>query len=194
MAAFTCSEVTVSKHLVGGGGDLLASCLSSLASVQVRAMRLRMKRIYLGEACVIMIAGLTAFAGSCLPRQSRISVALDRLTALRTVNTRANVTTYRGKKAVHLVPSGEQENRKSDSVNTMAVLEDTDFKDGTIDADVAGAPRPGASESARGFVGIAFRLQRDDELITPSTKYVTFINGQRTGRGVRENSSSPTWA
>jgi hypothetical protein len=30
--------------------------------------------------------------------------------------------------------------------------------------------------------------------ITPSTKYVTFINGQRTGRGVRENSSSPTWA
>ncbi len=29
-------------------------------------------------------------------------------------------------------------------------------------------------------------------LITPSTKYVTFINGQRTGRGVRENSSSPT--
>ncbi len=32
------------------------------------------------------------------------------------------------------------------------------------------------------------------QYITPSTKYVTFINGQRTGRGVRENSSSPTWA
>jgi hypothetical protein len=30
--------------------------------------------------------------------------------------------------------------------------------------------------------------------ITPSTKYVTFINGLRTVRGVRENSSSPTWA
>jgi hypothetical protein len=33
-----------------------------------------------------------------------------------------------------------------------------------------------------------------DELITPSTKLMTLFSGRRIGRGVRENSSSPTWA
>jgi hypothetical protein len=150
-------------------------------------MQLRISRIYLGEACVIMVAGLSAFVGSRLPSQSRMSVALDRLTALRTVNTRANVTTYRGKNAVHLMPSSEQENSKSDSVNTMAVLKVTDFKDGTIDADVAGAPRPVAAESARGFVGIAFRLQPDDE--TYECFYLRPTNGRAEDQ-LRRNHST----
>jgi hypothetical protein len=34
-----------------------------------------------------------------------------------------------------------------------------DFKDGTIEADVAGAPVPGAPADARGFIGIEFRGQ-----------------------------------
>jgi len=42
--------------------------------------------------------------------------------------------------------------------------------------------------------GIVINVGSQQVFITPSTKYVTFIKGQRTGRGVRENSSSPTWA
>jgi len=95
--------------------------------------------------------------------------------------------TYRGKKAVHLVPSPEQANGKSDSVNTMAVLEDTDFNDGIIEADLAGAPRPGAGESARGFVGIAFRLQRDDK--TYECFYLRPTNGRAEDQ-LRRNHST----
>ena len=95
--------------------------------------------------------------------------------------------TYLGKKAVHLVPAPKQANSKSDSVNTMAVLEDTDFKEGIIEADVAGAPRPGADESARGFVGIAFRLQRDDK--TYECFYLRPTNGRAEDQ-LRRNHST----
>jgi hypothetical protein len=44
----------------------------------------------------------------------------------------------------------------------MAVLSTSDFEDGTIEVDVAGKPRAGAVQDARGFIGIAFRVMPDD--------------------------------
>jgi hypothetical protein len=44
------------------------------------------------------------------------------------------------------------------ALETLAVIEGTDFSSGVIEAEVAGAPAPGAGEGARGFVGIAFRV------------------------------------
>ncbi|HUH63723.1 MAG TPA: hypothetical protein VLZ50_12015 [Terracidiphilus sp.] len=41
----------------------------------------------------------------------------------------------------------------------LAILPVGDFHNGTIEIDVAGSPRPGADEYARGFIGIAFRVQ-----------------------------------
>jgi hypothetical protein len=35
------------------------------------------------------------------------------------------------------------------------------FRDGVIEVDLAGKPAAGASEDARGFIGIAFRIQSD---------------------------------
>jgi hypothetical protein len=43
----------------------------------------------------------------------------------------------------------------------MAVLSRSDFGDGTIEVALAGSPRTGAQDSARGFIGIAFRIQPD---------------------------------
>jgi hypothetical protein len=43
----------------------------------------------------------------------------------------------------------------------MAVVEGLEFGDGTIDVDLAGEPLPDAAADARGFVGIAFRVQKD---------------------------------
>ena len=39
----------------------------------------------------------------------------------------------------------------------VALVKDLDFKDGTIEVDLAGLPGPGSSDTARGFVGVAFR-------------------------------------
>jgi hypothetical protein len=77
---------------------------------------------------------------------------LDSLKGVEPVNVKAEVATYRGRPAVRLTnQAGEQA--------PIAVISDSDFADGTIQVDVAGAPRGGASEGARGFIGIAFRVQ-----------------------------------
>ena len=45
------------------------------------------------------------------------------------------------------------------SNDAMLAILPPGFKDGTIQADIAGFPRPGTSPDERGFVGIAFRVQ-----------------------------------
>lgn len=73
-----------------------------------------------------------------------------------TIGGRAELVTYRGRRAVHLTVSTEHDT-PTDSIS--AILGDTDFANGTIEADVAGAPRAGASGDSRGFIGIAVRVQ-----------------------------------
>jgi hypothetical protein len=41
----------------------------------------------------------------------------------------------------------------------FAVVNNATFRDGTIEVEVAGKLREGASPDSRGFIGIAFRLQ-----------------------------------
>ena len=41
------------------------------------------------------------------------------------------------------------------------ILNNVRFHNGAIDVDVAGLPSKGADESARGFIGVAFRVQSD---------------------------------
>jgi hypothetical protein len=43
--------------------------------------------------------------------------------------------------------------------NGLALLPQTDFQDGAIELEVAGEVAPGADAGARGFVGVAFRVQ-----------------------------------
>ena len=44
---------------------------------------------------------------------------------------------------------------------TFALIDNLEFGDGVIEAEISGEVRPGAPEGARGFVGIAFRVQKD---------------------------------
>ncbi|HXJ82561.1 MAG TPA: hypothetical protein VMS64_28230 [Candidatus Methylomirabilis sp.] len=82
--------------------------------------------------------------------------SLDTVNGLEPVNGRAEVAPYRGRQAVHLVSLPGHESPR-DSI--LAILLGTDLGDGTIEAEVAGAPRPGAPPDARGFIGIAFHVQ-----------------------------------
>jgi hypothetical protein len=81
-------------------------------------------------------------------------VQLDTLEGLQLQNVKADVVTYRGRKAIRAVEA-------TTGGDAIAVIAGSDFKDGVIEVDVAGAPRSGANEGARGFVGIAFRVQKD---------------------------------
>lgn len=85
--------------------------------------------------------------------------ALVTTAGLDIINTKAETATYRGHRAVHMIDLPGQIKQGVANGNTIAVLSQTDFNEGTIEVDLAGAPRAGADESARGFVGIAFHVQ-----------------------------------
>jgi Concanavalin A-like lectin/glucanases superfamily len=78
---------------------------------------------------------------------------------------KAESTVYRGKQAVHVTELPPQQGEVPASAvptteTTFAIVNGSDLQDGTIEADLAGAPAPGAAGAVRGFIGIAFRLQQ----------------------------------
>ena len=65
---------------------------------------------------------------------------------------------FKGRQAIQLIASPDAANASS-----YALVKDTSFRDGTIEVDVAGQPasQAAAAGGARGFIGIAFRLQQN---------------------------------
>lgn len=116
-------------------------------------------------------------------------IPLTDLSRLELRNTRAEITSYHGRRALKLTeePAG--------SGQLLAVLRGYSFHDGTIDLDVAGALSATAAESDRGFIGIAFRMQPDEahyECI-----YIRPTNGRSQDQLRRNHSteyeSMPDW-
>ena len=65
-------------------------------------------------------------------------------------------TSYKGRSAVQVIAAPMAANATS-----YALIKDVSFRDGTIEVDLAGQPAADAGAGARGFIGIAFRLQGD---------------------------------
>ena len=107
----------------------------------------------------------------------------ESLDTLKVINGTAEIVTYRGRRAVHLVPAP---NRQGPADSISAILADSDFANGTIEAQIAGAPRAGAPEDARGFVGISFRVRPDESRY--ENMYLRPTNG-RADDQVRRNHS-----
>jgi hypothetical protein len=84
---------------------------------------------------------------------------LDSVNGLKLENVKGEPSTYRGRRAIRLTEAPAPPGTKPAFDDAMAVLSESDFGDGTIEVDVAGAPRQGAVEAARGFIGIAFHVQ-----------------------------------
>jgi hypothetical protein len=70
---------------------------------------------------------------------------------LETQKLNAAVATYQGKEATRLIDR--------DGGGGLALLKGSSFKDGAIEVELAGKPSAGSFAAARGFVGIAFRVQ-----------------------------------
>ena len=70
---------------------------------------------------------------------------------LKLINVEAETVEYRGKTALRVreAPGAAIE------ADTLAVIPGSKLAGGTIEVDLAGGPRAGAFEGARGFVGIA---------------------------------------
>jgi len=153
---------------------------------------------------------LVAFAATAmllLPGRAAAQVKhypLESADGLELLNVTAEPVTLHEKKGLRLTFSEETrrklegmtpEQRNQRPVQQLARIKDLEFSSGVIEVELAGAPAPGAPEGARGFVGIAFRLQQNNE--TYDAFYLRPTNGRADDQERRNRSaqyiSHPEW-
>lgn len=100
-------------------------------------------------------------------------VDLSRLSALKLHNVKADLVNYRGRQALEV--SGADALTGSQRPGHLVIVAD-DFSNGTIEVTLAGQPAKDAGSAARGFVGVAFRVQADLE--TYDAFYLRPTNGR----------------
>jgi len=102
-------------------------------------------------------------------------------------NASAAVTAHKGGSALKLVGASADDG--------LAFIRSRTFHNGTIEVDLAGAPAASAGEQARGFVGIAFRAQKDQSRFEKF--YIRPTNGRADDQLRRNHSvqytSEPVW-
>jgi hypothetical protein len=86
---------------------------------------------------------------------SQKNIRLESVQGLELVNATAQIETFSGRRAVRLL---RLPNRPEDD-SLLAIIPGIDFKDGTIEIEVAGSPAKGTDAGNRGFIGLAFRVQ-----------------------------------
>ena len=143
------------------------------------------------------VAGLAALIPPALSAQAR-NYALENASGLTLLNAVAEPVTHEGKKGLRITMSEEglrKMQTATGEVNPLAVIQGLEFSNGVIEAEIAGAPAPGAFEGARGFVGIAFRMQKDMQ--TYDAFYLRPTNGRAEDQVRRNHSaqyiSNPAW-
>lgn len=122
---------------------------------------------------------------------------LESTEGLKLVNATAEPATLHGKRGLRVIEKvpPRQSQAQRTTGEALVVIEGLEFANGVIEAEIAGAPAPGAPETARGFVGIAFRLQND--LRTFEQLYLRPTNGRADDQERRNHavqySSHPDW-
>ena len=110
-----------------------------------------------------------------------LPVAAQSIDQLAAKNVSIAKTNYKGRSAIQVIGTLGAANATS-----YAVVKDAKFRDGTIEVDLAGQPLANAGEGARGFIGIAFRLQDEGKY---EYIYLRPTNG-RADDQVRRNHST----
>src|ERR1700685_472630 len=101
----------------------------------------------LGKAVLAAVVGTLQVS---LPEHGR---TLDQINP---INVSLKQTIYHGRSAIQVIPTPD-----AVIASSYAILKGISFQDGAIEVDLAGKPGPGAGPDARGFIGIAFRLQNN---------------------------------
>lgn len=157
------------------------------------------RRTWRSLTCVLTIGAALAAPSVGLGQVKRFP--LESPQGLRLHNVSVHSATLEGKKGVRVVVSQDALERMSrmtpderNFAEELAVIEGVEFSNGVIEVELAGAPPP-AAEGARGFVGIAFRLQND--MRTYDAFYLRPTNGRAEDQERRNHAtqyiSHPDW-
>jgi len=125
---------------------------------------------------------------------------LETTAGLHALNVLLQPETHEGKRGVRVAEDSAAISRLPREVaqagaDLIAWIDGIDFGNGTIEAEIAAAPAPGADTSARGFAGIAFRVQSDHK--TYDAFYLRPTNGRAADQERRNHTaqyiSHPDW-
>src|SRR5499425_2616007 len=95
-----------------------------------------------------------------MPSKVILALAITFLASAQTVDqltphkVKVEQVDHKGKRAVKLVEDGDTPNGEA-----YAIVKGATFHNGEIEVELAGQPAGGAAAGARGFIGIAFRVQ-----------------------------------
>ena len=130
----------------------------------------------------LLACALGCFSTVLFAEERRL--ALDQPAGLTAHNTTATAVTFKAKPALKLVTSGGENAGRADH---LMLVDGLAFSNGTIEVDLAGEPGTGAAGGARGFVGVAFRVQPDRK--TYDCFYLRPTNGRAEDQERRNHSA-----
>ena len=138
---------------------------------------------------IIRLPALAILAGLLFPvvaRADAVALPLNDASVITPHHVTVNVVHYAGSDALEVRQAGQIRGFDPD---TFAFVPGVDFHDGTIEVDVAGSPLPSALPTARGFVGIAFRIDVERGSFACEGLYIRPTNG-RADDQLRRNHST----
>jgi hypothetical protein len=150
--------------------------------LRFRARRL-MKQPMVSLSAVLTLALATGFT-----QVKTTTIPLDNLNELQPRNVKMEQVTYKGRKALRVTDAAPT--NVADGIQ-LVILNKTEFQDGVIEIELTGEPSATAGGGARGFVGVAFRVNLD--AAKDAVKYECFYLRPTNGRAddqVRRNHST----
>jgi hypothetical protein len=145
---------------------------------------MNMTRYIIAALAVVVVS-----AGVPLPGQKArgkpISVSLDKPSDQHPQNVKTELVTYKGRKALRVIDATPAD--VADGIQ-LVILDTPEFRDGTIEVEMAGEPKENAESGApRGFVGMAFRLNTDPANVPHYECFYLRPTNGRTEDQVRRN-------
>jgi hypothetical protein len=131
----------------------------------------------------IALAVLVLGASVVIAQGNVTTLSLNDASQVKPRNVTIATVNYRGSEALEVRQTGPYRGFDTD---TFAYVPGIDFHDGTIEVDVAGALLPTAPADARGFVGVAFRIDSEGGSFACEGIYVRPTNGRAEDQ-VRRN-------
>ena len=125
----------------------------------------------------ILIAVLILALSTGFKQVNTTTIPLDNPSEMQLCNVKTEQVTYKGRKALRVAdaaPAGV-----ADGIQ-LVILNKTEFQDGVIEIELTGEPSANAGGGARGFVGVAFRVNLD--AANDAAKYECFYLRPTNGR------------
>ena len=139
---------------------------------------------YAGGAYLALV--LVAVSELVFAQERTVMLPLNDVSQLELRHVTATAVRYRDSEALEVRLAGPY---RGPDMDTFAYIPDLDFHNGTIEVDVAGSLLPSSLSGARGFIGIAFRIDAAGGSFASEGFYIRPTNG-RADDQVRRNHST----